>query len=350
MNVLSIFHRDFFMKLSICISTFNRARFIGATLKTIIPQLDENTELVIVDGGSTDDTPKVMQEFLDSTDRIRYFRFEENRGFDHDLDQAVQLALGEYCWLMSDDDLIYPDALKRIHAALQARKWEAIVLNYEVYTLGFEKLISGRKINVERDKIYRVDQLNEFFVDTAAALSYLGALIIKKTIWLTRERTRYFGSYFIHMGILFQANPSSECLVMADPLIKIRYGNAQWTHRAFEIWMFKWPEIIWNAYGVSPTAKASVCPRKPWTDLKRLAILRALGAYNIKEYHKFIAPQATRTLNHFKAYLLALIPGAIINSVAVLFYGLQRRDKVMLLDLQQSRYCVLKKFTQTLAS
>lgn len=338
------------MKLSICISTFNRARFIGATLKTIIPQLDENTELVIVDGGSTDDTPTVIKDFLQSSDRIRYFRFEQNCGFDHDLDQAVELGFGEYCWLMSDDDLIYPDAVKRIHLALRLGEWEAVVLNYEVHTLGFEHLIAGRKIHVKQDKTYATDQLDEFFKDTAAALSYLGALVIKRKVWLARERAKYFGSYFIHMGILFQDKPSNKFLVIADPLIKIRYGNAQWTHRAFEIWMFKWPEIIWGAYGVSSKAKLSVCPRKPWTDVKRLAILRALGAYNVKEYRKFIAPQATSVLNHFKAFLLALIPGAIINSIAVLFYGFQRRDRVMLLDLKQSRYCILRKFAQSLAS
>lgn len=337
------------MKLSICMSTFNRAKFIGLTLESILPQLSSDVELVIVDGGSTDDTHSVVTNYLRSDDRLRYYKMDQNLGLDHDFDQTIQLAKGEYCWLMSDDDIIAPHAVKRILAALSEKNWDAIVLNYEVYTKGFERKISGRKISVIQDKHYTADDIDDFFIDTASALSYLGALVIKKDIWLARERSKYFGSFFIHMGVLFQCLPAKDYLVIAEPLIKIRYGNAQWTHRSFEIWMFKWPEIIWNAYGVSKTSKERICPRQPWSNMSRLATLRALGAYNFKEYKTFLAPQKMSRMMRLKTCLLALTPGAVVNSFAVFFYGVKRRDKVMMIDLSHSRFCYFKKFAQLLA-
>ena len=329
-------------------STYNRAKFIGMTLQSIIPQLSEGTELVIVDGGSTDETPQVVQEFLQDNAKIRYIRFEKNSGLDHDFDQAVEFAKGEYCWLMSDDDLIYPNAVQRILEALQIKDWEAIVLNYEVYTKGFESLISPRKIPIETNKTYNKNQLDDFFIDTAEALSYLGALVIKKQVWTTRERPKYFGSFFIHLGVLFQALPTSEYLLIADPLIKIRYGNAQWTNRSFEIWMFKWPEILWNAFGVSAMAKGKVCPKEPWTNIHRLATLRALGAYNLNVYRTFLAPRDLKFLDRIQVYFLALIPGFFVNFLAILFYGMKRHDRVMLQDLSESRYCLYKRLAKAL--
>jgi abequosyltransferase len=47
--------------LSICIATYNRGGYIGETLDTIIPQLDNDVELLVVDGASTDNTKDVVR-------------------------------------------------------------------------------------------------------------------------------------------------------------------------------------------------------------------------------------------------------------------------------------------------
>ena len=50
--------------LSICIATYNRANFIGETLDSIILQLTEDVEVVIVDGASTDNTREVVESYV----------------------------------------------------------------------------------------------------------------------------------------------------------------------------------------------------------------------------------------------------------------------------------------------
>jgi abequosyltransferase len=94
------------LKLSICITTFNRGPYIAATLDSIMPQIDDHCEVVILDGGSTDDTERVVTEYTHRYERLRYIRQATNNGFDRDLERAVELARGEYCWLTSDDDLL----------------------------------------------------------------------------------------------------------------------------------------------------------------------------------------------------------------------------------------------------
>ena len=50
-------------KLSICIPTYNRAAYIGETLASIISQSNDDIEIVIVDGASTDNTADVVTSF-----------------------------------------------------------------------------------------------------------------------------------------------------------------------------------------------------------------------------------------------------------------------------------------------
>ena len=82
------------IKLSICIATFNRAAFIGATLDSIISQATEEVEIVVVDGASSDNTSQVMDEYKRRFPRLRYFRQETNGGIDVDYSKTVEFARG----------------------------------------------------------------------------------------------------------------------------------------------------------------------------------------------------------------------------------------------------------------
>ena len=76
-------------RLTICIATYNRAKFIGETLDSILSQMHLGVELVIVDGASPDNTPEVMAEYTSQYPALRYYRETENSGIDGDYDKAI---------------------------------------------------------------------------------------------------------------------------------------------------------------------------------------------------------------------------------------------------------------------
>src|SRR6266478_6908331 len=84
------------LRLSICMATHNRGRLIGETLASIVPQLSDATELLVVDGASTDDTQRVVESCFESRANCRYIRLAEKGGVDRDYARSVELARGEY--------------------------------------------------------------------------------------------------------------------------------------------------------------------------------------------------------------------------------------------------------------
>mgnify|MGYP001587417911 CR=1 FL=1 len=102
------------IKLSFCIPTYNFADFIGETLESIIIQATDEVAVIIVDGGSTDNTREIVESYQKKFPRILYFLRDKNIGVDRDLAKTVELATGDYCWFMSSDDKLSPGAIKKV--------------------------------------------------------------------------------------------------------------------------------------------------------------------------------------------------------------------------------------------
>ena len=322
-------------RLSICIATFKRGAFIAETLESIVDQLDERVELIVVDGASPDDTAAQVRPFLSRGCLVRYIRENSNSGVDADYDKAVAYARGTYCWLMTDDDLLQPNAVARVLAAL-ADDPELLVLNAQIWSANYARLLTPRCMPLRADRECRTED-EAFFVETAHHLSFIGAVVIRREQWLRRDRAAYFGTLFVHIGVLFQSPPLGRAKVIAEPLIRIRYGNAMWTSRGFEIWMFKWPQLIWSFDGYSDEAKGKVWAREPWRSTKKLLLARALGSYSTVEYHKHIR-RSGDPFTLLRARCIASLPISIANSLAGAYFLLIGRTALgTLYDLSRSR-------------
>lgn len=68
-------------------------------------------EHIIVDDGSTDDTPRIISEYSQSHPHIKYFRFKDNRGTNAARNLAIKTAKGDWCIILDSDDYFVDDAL-----------------------------------------------------------------------------------------------------------------------------------------------------------------------------------------------------------------------------------------------
>lgn len=325
------------VKLSICIATHNRGKYIGETLDSILSQIGPGVELLVVDGASTDNTSEVMKQYASRHPVIRYYRETENSGVDRDYDKAVGYAKGEYCWLMSDDDRMKSGAIQRLMSEIDGRN-DLIVVNTEIWNATFSEKLLDRRLTITKDIQYGTDDRERFFIQTANQLGFIGCVVIRRDFWLSRDRTSFYGTLFVHVGVIFQHRAVETAKVIAEPLIAIRDGNATWTARTFEVWAMKWPDLIWSFPDFSDSAKQAVCLREQWRRFKFLFSHRAMGTYSRTEFHKYLSSKANG-LTWIKAYVAATFPGKVANLIVVFYYLLfKRSSRLALFDVLCSHY------------
>jgi abequosyltransferase len=319
--------------LSICIATYNRAEYIGETLESIIPQLEEDVELLVVDGASTDNTEEVVRRYIDTEPRIRYVRFPVKGGVDQDYDKSVELAHGEFCWLFTDDDLIKPGAIAAVKTALNEGH-DLVVVNAEVRDRELSLVLEQQQIKIQDDKIYYSEDTECFFIDVLNYLSFIGAVVIRRSTWLNRERSLYFGTEFIHIGVIFQKQLPKSALIITKPYISIRYGNGQWTPRGFNIWMFKWPTLVWSFEHISAQAKKRITRQEPWRRPINLIYQRGRGAYTTQHYLEYFSELPAARLWKISAWLISRLPIKTLACLLYYYLRLTKTNALLLFDLK----------------
>lgn len=337
--------------LSICIPTLNRGSVIGETLATIVRQADPaEVELVIVDGGSTDDTAAVVAGFQRDFPSLRYVRANaaeeaagapkpSNAGFDRDCSLAVELARGSYCWLLSDDDLLKEGAVARVLAAIR-EGWALVVVNAEVRNADFSAVVTPSQLSFTEDRAYEPTRegRNRFMAEVGPYLSFLGGVVIRRDEWMSRDRERYFGSGFVHVGVIFQRPFTAPVCAIGEPLVMIRYGTGAWGSRGFEIWAVRWAELIWSFADYDAAAKGAVTRERPWGRPSILLLYRAKGWYSTKEYRAFVRPRLTSARDRLVAGAIARLPARATNRLMAAYLRHRRPElRVALADVENAR-------------
>lgn len=101
--------------VSIVICCYNRAHYLKQTMESIFAQRYEPIEIVVVDDGSTDNTPELMASY---GDKVRYF-WQENQGIAAARNTGCRLAKGEFIAFQDSDDLMPPDRIANLLEALR---------------------------------------------------------------------------------------------------------------------------------------------------------------------------------------------------------------------------------------
>lgn len=96
--------------VSVIIPTFNRATVLGRAIDSVLAQTWSNLELIVVDDGSTDATPTILEQCKDS--RLKGLR-QENKGVSAARNQGIAASSGQFIALLDSDDYWLPQKLFR---------------------------------------------------------------------------------------------------------------------------------------------------------------------------------------------------------------------------------------------
>lgn len=109
------------IKISVVVCTFNRADILPLALQSLCEQTPhhDQTEIIVVDNNSPDNTRQVVDEFIEKYPNIRYC-FEPIQGLSHARNRGWREARGEYVGYLDDDAKAPPEWL---HSAIAQEKF-----------------------------------------------------------------------------------------------------------------------------------------------------------------------------------------------------------------------------------
>jgi abequosyltransferase len=221
------------IKLSICIPTYNFGKYIGQTLDSILIQRRDDIEIVIGDGDSTDNTEEIVNDYSSRFPNIKYYKFEKKGGIDLDLVKTIEMAKGEYCWLLSSDDVLDVGAIAKVIKEIRLGCSIYLCNRFECD----EKLKNSsaqfwlaKKVKDRTFHFSRHGELLSYLMASqslGALFSFMSAIIVKRSTWLGSENAQsLMGSNYAHVHRIFSiALKGGSLRYIQEPLILARFGN-----------------------------------------------------------------------------------------------------------------------------
>ena len=155
------------VSVSVVVPSYNHAPFIEATLRSIMKQTMRPAELVVIDDGSSDESPRVIDRVLSDCRFPCELIARENRGLCATLNEGFEQTRGDYFAYLGSDDLWLPDFLKARINLLESRP-DAVLAYGHAYFIDEQNAIIDSTADWAR---YADGDAREMLLETTAPMS-----------------------------------------------------------------------------------------------------------------------------------------------------------------------------------
>lgn len=154
-------------RVSVVVPSCNHEQFIAATLRSIMKQTLCPAELIVIDDGSSDDSPAVIDRVLNDCPFPCELIARENRGLCATLNEGFERTRGDYFAYLGSDDLWLPDFLKARLSLLESRP-DAVLAYGHAYFIDEQNRIVDCTADWAR---YADGDVREMLLQTTAPMS-----------------------------------------------------------------------------------------------------------------------------------------------------------------------------------
>jgi len=259
------------MLLSICIPNYNRGKYLNNCLNSILLAKSFSSlkfEICISDNGSKENILSIINLYKKKGLKINFKRNSKNLGFGSNFHKVVNMAKGEFIWLIGNDDLLYIYALKELERLFNKNKnVDFFFINSSSfnskYVFKHKQPFNTKKIpkNIANFSKIKKSRKTKFFdlVNPSISWDFMLAMFLtisrrkkfikninlldkKKLndvrIWSTIDNTAP------HVKIFSHAFKNSNCYFQAKPLSVNLFGEKGWSHIYPFIMIIRIPEIL----------------------------------------------------------------------------------------------------------
>lgn len=162
--------------ISIVLPVYNGERFLSDSIESIINQTYPHWELLVLDDCSTDNTPAIVNEYVNKDRRIKYFRNQSNLKLPKNLNIGFSLANGDFLTWTSDDNKFHKQALEKMITSLKGN--------------GIDFAFSSCNVIDENDNILRNTVADDNYQNVLVGYNCIGACFM-----YTRKVYETIGNY-----------------------------------------------------------------------------------------------------------------------------------------------------------
>lgn len=216
------------MNLSICIPTYNRAKFLNIMLDRLTSSIDKynlhsSVEIIVGDNCSTDNTANVLRKYTKRG--VKSYRNKDNLGPDGNFLKLFQASTGKYTWLLGDDDSFGEDLLELIVMAISEHDFDYLYLKKS--GMPSQSFRSFRKIN-SRDLLKR-SGINVTFISSQIVKTSL----VQAELPIAKNFANGMAYFFVYLNVL---HASKFCLISSHREIFADESGNTGGYSFYKVW------------------------------------------------------------------------------------------------------------------
>lgn len=229
-------------KLSICIPTYNRFKNLKKQLNFLEKEnvfTNSDIQVIISNNNSNDKTRECLEEFQSKYSNIIVNHNQENIGVINNFHKVISLSLGEYIWIVGDDDILYTGIVSRVIQVLTCNKSvHHIFINHSITK-------EGKKIN---QRVYDGESglrlsSNSLFFEFNKKLNFGCLMFVTANIYKRQdvllvnrilERSNELDNFAMPLAYsLYCSNFGTY--VISDVYIDNEWGNTSWSEYTIRV-------------------------------------------------------------------------------------------------------------------
>ena len=307
------------MLLTIAIPSHNKSYLLKEALCSIINEKEFGIEFdIIISDNSINDDIKKLYESDFNVPNISLFNSKDFDSLDANVNRSVELSTGEYVWIFGDDDLLIPGVIRNILNFLKLKEPNLLILNSQSFR--DENIIEYSRLPSTIKDIYLENHNDEFLTDLGGYLTFVGAILVKRKLWMDNYDKSKIGSFFAHIDCLASLKNNRVVYYSSTPALKMRLGSQTWLDKSFQIWYLLYPSIIWGLENYSNFAKKQVISRNPLNSIKSMVAARAYGRINYQIYKKYLfLSEKVSLLNKILLFFVVMIPVKVFKLIYIIY-------------------------------
>ena len=247
--------------LSVIIPAYNVEATLAEALDSVLAQTLESLEIILVEDGSTDSTPRIVEQYSQHP-KVRTIYHDENRGLPAARNTAIEAARGRYIGFVDGDDTADQLMYETMVGAAEVHHAEVVTCGYSTVSLSGGDSPTPQPLRFPPDKLFAGKALNELLRrGHRDRLYWFNPCFIYSRELLSREAIRFDENLRLGVDTPFnaQALRKATCVYgVGDHLYRVRQrqgsmtqaGNRAWNERVNDQYLalrrFYEEESIWQ--------------------------------------------------------------------------------------------------------